>query len=68
MKQRPQVEIVHSFYWTGEHKHHNMKHYIKDNAPVFVNSVSALLQQQTVDHFHEVPFFNRLCRGASIVE
>ena len=53
MKQRPQVEIAHSFYATGQHQHHKIKHRIKDrevtcdnNAPVFVNSVSDPLQQQ----------------------
>ena len=53
MKQRPQGEIAHSFYETGQHQHHNMKHHMKDrevlrdhNAQVFVNSVSVPLQQQ----------------------
>ena len=53
MKQRPQVEITNSFYETGQHKHHEIKHHIKDrevtcdhNASMFVNSVSAPLQQQ----------------------
>ena len=53
VKQGPLVEIAHSFYQTGPHQHHKMKHHMKDrevtcdhNAPVFVNSVSAPLQQQ----------------------
>ena len=53
IKQRPQVEAAYSFYETGQHQHHNMKHHIKDREvtcdhkePLFVNSASAPLQQQ----------------------
>ena len=53
MKQRSQGEIAHSFYDTGQYQHHKMKHHMKGrevmcdhNAPVFVNLISAPLQQQ----------------------
>ena len=45
--------VTHSFYETGLHQHHKIKHHMKDrevtcdhNAPEFVNSLSAPLQQQ----------------------